>query len=103
MDAAKREVEEETGFKVEGPFIELTPVKLPGGKWIYAWAAKGLVDPANILSNEFEMEWPPKSGKKQSFPEIDKAAWFTLREAKNKINDGQVPLIEEWEQKLAGL
>lgn len=101
LDAAKREVEEETGIKVEGPFIELTPVKLPGGKLVYALAAKGEVDPANISCNEFEIEWPPKSGKKQSFPEIDKAAWFSAREAKNKINGGQVPLIEEWEQKIA--
>lgn len=101
LDAAKRELEEETGIKVEGPLIELTPVKLRGSKLVFAWAAKGEVDPANISSNEFEMEWPPKSGKKQSFPEIDQAAWFSPREAKNKINGGQVPLIEEWEQKLA--
>lgn len=103
LDAAKREVEEETGIKVEGPFIELTPVKLKSGKLIYAWAVQGDVDIANISSNEFEMEWPPKSGKKKSFPEIDKAAWFTLPEAKNKINGGQAPLIEEWEQKQATL
>ena len=103
LDAAKREVEEETGIKVEGPFIELTPVKLKSGKLIYAWAVQGDVDIANISSNEFEMEWPPKSGKKKSFPEIDNAAWFTLPEAKNKINGRQAPLIEEWEQKLATL
>ena len=97
LDAAIREVEEETGIKEEGPFIELNPVKLPGGKLVYAWTARGEFDPANMSSNEFEMEWPTQSGTKQSFPEIDKAAWFTFRETKNKIYNGQVPLIEECE------
>jgi|SRR5665647_583725 len=97
LDAAKREVKEETGIIVEGDFIELTPVKLKSGKLVYAWAVEGNFITSEIKSNTFEMEWPPKSGQKKSFPEVDKAAWFNLNEAKEKINIGQVPLIEELE------
>jgi predicted NUDIX family NTP pyrophosphohydrolase len=100
LDAAKREVEEETGIKVSGEFIELTPVKQKRGKLIYAWAVQGNFDEAEIKSNTFEIEWPPKSGKKQSFPEVDKAGWFTMEEAKRKVIPGQTPLIEELRAKL---
>jgi len=100
LDAAKRELEEETGIKAEGNFIELTPAKQKSGKLVYAWALQKDIDPADIKSNSFEMEWPPKSGKKKSFPEIDKAAWFTMDEARSKIIDGQKPLINELEAKL---
>jgi predicted NUDIX family NTP pyrophosphohydrolase len=100
LDAAKREVEEETGIKVSGKFIELTPVKQKSGKLIYAWAVEGNFDPAEIKSNTFEIEWPPKSGKLQSFPEVDRAEWFITEEAKQKIVPGQVPLIEELRTKL---
>jgi predicted NUDIX family NTP pyrophosphohydrolase len=100
LDAAKREVEEETGIKVSGKLIELTPVKQKSGKIIYAWAVQGDFDDAEIKSNTFEIEWPPKSGKKQSFPEVDKAGWFTMEEAKQKIVPGQAPLIEELRTKL---
>lgn len=100
LDAAKREVKEETGIKVQGDFIELTPVKQKSGKIIYAWALQGDFNSAEIKSNTFEMEWPPKSGIKKAFPEIDKAAWFTTDEAKKKIIEGQVPLINELETKL---
>jgi predicted NUDIX family NTP pyrophosphohydrolase len=100
LDAAKREVEEETGIKVSGEFIELTPVKQKRGKLIYAWAVQGNFDEAEIKSNTFEIEWPPKSGKKQSFPEVDKAGWFTMEEAKRKVIRGQTPLIEELRAKL---
>ena len=102
LDAAKREVEEETGIKVQGEFIELTPAKQKSGKVIYAWAQQKDINPEQIKSNNFEIEWPPKSGKKKSFPEIDKAAWFEVEDAKKKINAGQVPLITELETKLAG-
>lgn len=100
LDAAKRELEEETGIKAEGNFIELTPVKQKSGKLVYAWALPKDIDPAAIKSNNFEMEWPPKSGKINSFPEIDKAAWYTMDEARKKIVDGQIPLINELEAKL---
>jgi predicted NUDIX family NTP pyrophosphohydrolase len=100
LDAAKREVEEETGIKVQGDFMELTPVKQKSGKVIYAWALQGNFNTAEIKSNTFEIEWPPKSGKKKAFPEIDKAVWFTMYEAKKKIIEGQVLLIKELEIKL---
>jgi predicted NUDIX family NTP pyrophosphohydrolase len=100
LDAARREVKEETGLQVKGPFIELAPVKQKGGKLVVAWAAEGDFDPATIKSNEFEMEWPPKSGKRKTFPEVDKAAWFTISEAVEKIVEGQIPLLKELELKL---
>lgn len=99
LDAAKREVKEETGITVQGDFIELTPVKQKSGKVIYVWAVQGNFNLEEIQSNTFEIEWPPKSGKKKAFPEIDKAAWFTMDVAKKKIIEGQVPLIKELEIK----
>jgi len=95
LEAAKREFEEETGVKISGNFIELHPVSQKSGKIIYAWAVEGDIDPEKIKSNEFEIEWPPKSGKMKSFPEIDKAAWFDLTVASKKIIGGQLPLINE--------
>ena len=100
MDAAIREVEEETGIKVKGHLIELTPVKQKSGKLVYAWALKEDFNPVEIKSNVFEIEWPPKSGKKKEYAEIDKADWFKLNEAKKKIIEGQLPLIKELEKIL---
>ncbi len=100
LNAAKREFEEETGFSVVGKFIELSPIKQSGGKQIYAWAVEGDCDPAAIQSNTFTLEWPPKSGKQQEFPEIDRADWFSLQTAKQKILKGQKPLIQEFEEKI---
>ena len=100
LTAAKREFEEETGMKISGQFIELKPVKQKSGKLVLAWAVEGNIDPAKIKSNEFEMEWPPRSGKMKSFPEIDKAEWFNINDAEKKINPGQLPLIKELESKL---
>ena len=98
LEATIRETEEETGVKAQGKFIELTPLRqISGGKIIYAWALQGDFDTSAIKSNTFEMEWPPKSGKKKLFPEIDKAAWFDAEEAKDKIIAGQVPFITELE------
>jgi predicted NUDIX family NTP pyrophosphohydrolase len=94
LAAAKREFMEETGQPIEGEFIPLEPVYLKSGKKVYAWAVEGDIDHEIIVSNLFEMEWPPRSGKMQSFPEIDRAAWFTVDVAKEKINAGQVGLIE---------
>ena len=93
--AARREFEEETGFKVPGDFTELSSVKLRSGKVLLAWAVEGDCDPSNIKSNTFLMEWPPRSGRQQEFPEADRAAWFRIAEAKKKINQGQVPLLDE--------
>jgi predicted NUDIX family NTP pyrophosphohydrolase len=95
LAAAKREFEEETGFSCNGAFLELSPVKLASGKIVYAWALEKDIDANAVKSNHFEMEWPPKSGKKQSFPEIDKAAWFSPAEAKQKINASQSAFIDE--------
>jgi predicted NUDIX family NTP pyrophosphohydrolase len=97
LEGAKREFQEETGFTASGRFISLTPVKLKSGKVIQAWAIEGDCDPAAIKSNTFAMEWPPRSGRQQEFPEVDRAAWFDIEEAKQKINQGQVGLLEELE------
>ena len=100
LNAAQREFEEETGMKISGMFIELKPVKQKSGKIIHAWAIEGNIDPAEIKSNEFEIEWPPKSGKKKRFQEIDRAEWFNIDKAQKKINEGQLPLLKELESKL---
>ena len=92
--AARREFFEETGVAVEGKLYALKPLRQPGGKIVHAWAVEGDLDPATIVSNKFEFEWPPRSGRLQSFPEIDRGACFALREATRKILRGQVPLLE---------
>jgi len=94
LDAAKRELEEETGIKTEGEFIELSSVK-QGSKVIFAWAYQLHTKAEFRMSNTFELEWPPRSGKLKSFPEVDKAEWFNLEEARLKILKGQLPLIGE--------
>jgi len=99
LATAKREFEEELGIKPTGPFIELAPVRQKGGKIIHAWAFEGEVDPDRISSNVFSMEWPPRSGRLQEFPEVDRAAWFDLETAKSKINPAQIALLEEAQQK----
>lgn len=96
--AAQREFREETGFSVEGNFIPLEPVKLKSGKLIYAWAIEGNIQEDIIISNTFDLEWPPKSGKTKNFPEIDKAAWLSMKKAKEKINPAQVALLENLER-----
>ena len=93
--AAKREFFEETGQSVDGDFIKLSPIKLKSGKTVYAWAVEGDIDHSTIVSNAFEMEWPPRSGKTASFPEVDRAAWLDVAEAFLKVNAAQVGLIEE--------
>ncbi len=100
LDAAKREFHEETGFKASGPFMPLSPVKLKNGKTVYAWAAEGDVDPGAMKSNTFTMEWPPRSGRQQIFPEADRGAWYTLDDAERKITTGQVSLLEEFRQRI---
>lgn len=100
LAAAKREFEEETNLQVSGKFLPLTPVKQKSGKLIYAWAVQNNMDVSSIKSNLFEMEWPPKSGNMQSFPEIDKAGWFKVEQAKEKMIPGQFAFIEELQQLL---
>lgn len=96
LAAAKREFLEETGCEPPtGECFLLTPVKIKSGKVICAWAIEGYLDTASIKSNVFEMEWPPKSGKKQFFPEVDKGEWLTLDEAKIKISSGQLPFLDQ--------
>lgn len=98
--AAKREFMEETGVTCEGDFIPLGDTKLKSGKKISAWALEKDLDPGIIASNYFEMEWPPKSRKLQSFPEVDRGAWFTENQAKRKINPAQAIFIERLREKL---
>jgi predicted NUDIX family NTP pyrophosphohydrolase len=99
--AARREFFEETGVAIEGDLRALKPIQQSGGKIVHAWAVEGDLDPTTIVSNTFDIEWPPRSGRLQSFPEIDRAAWFALPEATRKILRGQVPLLEELAQMLA--
>lgn len=95
LAAAKREFTEETGFPIEGEFRPLKPLRQPSGKTVAAWAVEGDCDPAELRSNTFEMEWPPKSGKRQAFPEVDRAAWFSIEEARERILAGQAPFLDE--------
>jgi len=95
LSAALREFEEETGFKPSPPFMELAPVTQKGGKVVRAWAFAGECDPAQLRSDKFEMEWPPRSGQMREFAEIDRAGWFALREAQQKIKAAQLALLEE--------
>ncbi len=95
LEAAKREFEEETGFQVGGEFKRMTAIKQKGGKTVFAWAVEGNVDVSKSVSNMFTIEWPPKSGKDQAFPEVDKVRWFSIPEAKVKINEQQKALLDE--------
>ncbi len=103
LAAAKREFEEETGLRVCGSaFAPLTPLRQPGGKRVSAWAVEGDCDASTIKSDTFSMEWPPRSGKMEEFPEIDRAGWFALDAAKAKILKGQAGFLEELERLLRG-
>jgi predicted NUDIX family NTP pyrophosphohydrolase len=94
LAAAKREVQEELGAAPDGDFIPLAPVRQAGGKVVHAWAIEADIDPSAITSNTFQLEWPPRSGRQQTFPEVDRAAWFTISEARSKILGGQLPLLD---------
>ena len=101
LEAAKREFEEETGNKIEaGDFFPLQPVKSKGGKVLQVWAVEADFEKAFLQSNLFELEWPPRSGRAQYFPEADKAEWFSLSEAREKILSYQIPLLDELEEIL---
>ena len=100
LAAARREFAEETGFEALPPFLELGEVVQKGGKRILAWGLAGDCDPAQLRSNAFEIEWPPRSGRMQAFPEIDRVAWFGLEAARRKINPAQAVLLERLAQLL---
>jgi predicted NUDIX family NTP pyrophosphohydrolase len=97
LAVAKRELGEETGLAVEGEFVKLEPIRQRGGKIVAAFAIAADFDAAEIRSNTFEMEWPPRSGKRQQFPEVDRAAWFAIDQARVKLLASQVPLLDQLE------
>lgn len=96
--AALREFAEETGFSIEGELFPLQPVRQSGGKVVHAFAVEGDCDPGQLASNFFSIEWPPRSGRQQEFPEVDRAAWFPLDEARRRILAGQLPFLDELQQ-----
>lgn len=98
LAAAQREFREETGCTVSGDFLQLTPVQQKSGKVIHAWAVEGDCNPGDVKSNTFALEWPPRSGKQEEFPEVDRAAWFDMKVAQEKIIPGQRVLLEELQQ-----
>ena len=100
LDAAIREFKEETGLLLSGNFIELSPVKLKSGKQVFAFVIEGDFNVEKLISNTCEVIWPPRSNKKITIPEVDKAGWFSIEDAVIKINAGQVPLIKELEEIL---
>ena len=103
LDAAVREFAEETGLPLPvGRRLELGTITQKGGKVVYAWAVEGDLDPAAAQSNRVDLEWPPRSGRVQSFPEIDRVAWFDPTEARSRIKPAQIPLIDRLEKALAG-
>jgi predicted NUDIX family NTP pyrophosphohydrolase len=99
---ARREFEEETGTEIDpaAPTIELGSIVQKGGKVVHAWGVEGDLDPAEARSNEFEVEWPPRSGRRERFPEIDRVAWFELDEARRRVKPTQAPLIDRLEASL---
>ena len=100
LACAQREFAEETGFTAAGAFRPLAPIKQSGGKIVHAWAVEGDCDAAAIRSNTFDLEWPPRSGRVQAFLEVDRAGWFHLAAAHEKINPAQRGLIDELERLL---
>ena len=100
LAAAQRELFEETGYQASGPFMELIPVRQKSGKLVHAWACEGDLDPSRIHSNTFSLEWPPRSGKLANFPEVDRADFFDVATAKNKINSAQTSLLDELVRRL---
>ena len=103
LAVARREFLEETGHPVpDGPAIELGEITQKSGKVVVAWAVRGDLDPSQAFSNTYDLEWPPRSGRIQSFPEIDRVEWFGMEEARRKLKDAQVPFLDRLEDALAG-
>jgi len=100
LDAARREFTEETGFVAEGEFIDIGNVRQTSGKIVNAWAFEGDCDPRKLKSNFCEIEWPPRSGKKMEIPEVDRGAWFSLEEAREKILKSQEGFLDVLGQKI---
>jgi predicted NUDIX family NTP pyrophosphohydrolase len=98
--AAKREFAEEMGRMPSGEVIPLEPLRQPSGKVIYAWAMNADFDPPDLKSNTFTLEWPPKSGQLQEFPEVDRVAWFSIEVASHRILKGQAPFLFQLKEKL---
>jgi predicted NUDIX family NTP pyrophosphohydrolase len=98
LEAAKREFEEEMGSPIHGEAIPLRPLKQPGGKIVHAWAVRGDFNPDLLQSNTFPLEWPPKSGRIQEFPEVDRAAWFPIETARQKILKGQAGFLDQLQE-----
>jgi predicted NUDIX family NTP pyrophosphohydrolase len=98
LAAARREFQEETGFVVEGDFLELGTIRQAGGKLVSAWAVEGDCDPAGLKSNVFEMQWPPRSGRMAEFPEVDRGAWFALSEARERILGSQKAILDRFQK-----
>lgn len=101
LACARREFEEETGFVANGPFLPLGSVRQKSGKLVHAWAFEGDCDPSALRSNGFEMEWPPRSGRMQQFPEIDRAEFFDIERARERLNPAQVDFLDELVEALS--
>ncbi len=100
LAAAAREFQEETGLAAGGPYTPLTPIRQQGGKVVQAWAFEGDCDAESLRSATFSLEWPRGSGRRQKFPEVDRAGWFSLEEARRKILPGQAALLDELASKM---
>lgn len=101
LAAAQREFAEETGFEPVPAFVPLGELRQKSGKLVIAWAFEGDCDPVQLKCNPFEMEWPPRSGRMQSFPEIDRIGWYSLEQAQHKLIAGQVPFLHSLQRQLA--
>jgi predicted NUDIX family NTP pyrophosphohydrolase len=101
IDAALREFEEETGTRITGAPFPLSKVRQAGGKWVEAFAVEGDLDPATLTSIEFEMEWPPRSGQRQRFPEVEQAEWMGIAKARRLMLPSQAPFLDALEEALA--
>lgn len=101
LAAAQRELREETGFTVAGPFAELGSFRVTSSKILRVFTAEADVDPSTIVSNRIQLEWPPRSGRLTEFPEVDRASWFTLELAREKLHRGQQVIVEHFEAALA--
>jgi predicted NUDIX family NTP pyrophosphohydrolase len=101
---ARREFEEESGHRIDegAEMLELGEIRQKGGKLVVAWAVEGDLDPADAVSNMFEMEWPPGSGRTRAFPEVDRVEWFDLHDARAKIRAAQAPFLDRLERLLSG-